>query len=144
MADALLLGAVEALVLAPVFYYWSGRDGRTDVSFLPILLSATVLPAAVALAVAYYVYFWGWRGATPGQRFFDLSVEGEDGGGPIGPGRAALRFLGYLLSAASLGVGFLMIAFTGSGLHDRIAGADRPATEREPPFGDQALDVRPR
>ena len=49
-------------------------------------------------------------------------MEAEDGGGPLGPGRAALRFLGYLLSAASLGVGFLMIAFTGSGLHDRIAG----------------------
>jgi uncharacterized RDD family membrane protein YckC len=122
LADALLLGAAEASVLAPVVYYWSGRGSGGDVAFLPILLSATVLPASVALAVAYYVYFWGWRGATPGQRFFGLTVEAESGSGPLGPGRAALRFLGYLLSAASLGVGFLMIAFTGSGLHDRIAG----------------------
>ncbi len=122
LADALVLGAGEAVVLAPVFYYWSGRGDRADVSFLPVLLSATVLPAAVVLAVGYYVYFWGWRGATPGQRFFELIVESEEGFSPIGPGKAAARFLGYLLSAASLGVGFLMIAFTGSGLHDRIAG----------------------
>ena len=45
----------------------------------------------------------------------------EAGQGPIGLARAALRFLGCLLSAASLGIGFLMIAFVGDGLHDRIA-----------------------
>ncbi len=125
LADALLLGAAEAVVLAPVFYYWSGYElprMPVEVSFLPILLSATLLPLAGVLGIGYFVYFWGLRGATPGQRFFDLTVEAEDGGYPIGPGKAGLRFLGYLLSAASLGVGFLMIAFTGSGLHDRIAG----------------------
>jgi uncharacterized RDD family membrane protein YckC len=125
LADALVLGAAEALLLVPVFYYWSGRAmprALSDVSFLPILLSILVLPVAGALAAAYYVYSWGVRGATPGQGFFELVVEDEDGRRPIGPARAALRLLGYLLSVASLGVGFLMIAFTGSGLHDRIAG----------------------
>ena len=86
------------------------------------MLALTLVPLAAGLGVAYYVYSWGIRGATPGQRFFELTVESEDGQRPIGLGRAGLRFLGYLLSLASLGVGFLMIAFTGSGLHDRIAG----------------------
>jgi uncharacterized RDD family membrane protein YckC len=125
LADALVLGAAEALLLAPVFYYWSGRTvPRTlsDVSLLPILLSVLLLPVAAVLAAAYYVYFWGVRGATPGQGFFELVVEDEEGRRPIGPARAAVRLLGYLLSVGSLGVGFLMIAFTGSGLHDRIAG----------------------
>jgi len=31
------------------------------------------------------------------------------------------RALGYLLSAASLGIGFMMVAFSGRGLHDRVA-----------------------
>jgi uncharacterized RDD family membrane protein YckC len=92
------------------------------VPFVPILLSVTLILLAGGIGAAYFVYFWGLRGATPGQRFFDLAVEGEDGRYPIGPGMAALRFFGYLLSGASLGVGFLMIAVTGSGLHDRIAG----------------------
>jgi uncharacterized RDD family membrane protein YckC len=125
LADALVLGAVEAVVLAPIFHYWSGRTlPRTlgDVSFLPIMVSVLLVPLAGAFAVAYYVYSWGVRGATPGQGFFELVVESENGERPIGPSRAALRLVGYLLSLASLGVGFLMIAFTGSGLHDRIAG----------------------
>jgi len=125
LADSLVLGAAEALVLAPVFYYWFGRSlPRTpgDVSLLPILVSVLLLPLAGAVAAGYYVYSWGVRGATPGQGFFELLVEADDGQRPIGAGRAALRLLGYLLSVASLGVGFLMIAFTGSGLHDRIAG----------------------
>ncbi len=124
IADALVLGAAQALVLAPVFYYWSGRalPGAPTEALLPIVVSLTLLPLACVLGVAYYVYGWGMRGATPGQRFFELTVESEDGRRPIGLGRAGVRFLGYLLSVASLGVGFLMIAFTGSGLHDRIAG----------------------
>jgi uncharacterized RDD family membrane protein YckC len=116
---------MEAVVLSPVVYGWSGRELPpilTGIPFLPILLALTLFALGGALGAAYFVYSWGTRGATPGQRFFDLSVESEDGRRPIGPGRAALRFFGYLLSAASLGVGFLMIAFTGSGLHDRIAG----------------------
>src|SRR5262245_53960176 len=59
LADALVLGAGEAVVLAPVFYYWSGRAlPRTlgEVSFLPILVSVLLVPLAGAFAVAYYVY----------------------------------------------------------------------------------------
>jgi uncharacterized RDD family membrane protein YckC len=35
---------------------------------------------------------------------------------------AAARLIGYICSGLVLGVGFLMIAFQGRGLHDRIAG----------------------
>jgi uncharacterized RDD family membrane protein YckC len=51
-----------------------------------------------------------------------LEVEGEDGSRPPGLSRAFLRLLGYGLSACLFGVGFLMIAFSGRALHDRIAG----------------------
>src|SRR4029453_11087622 len=104
LADALVLGAVEAVVLAPIFHYWSGRTlPRTlgDVSFLPIMVSVLLVPLAGAFAVAYSVYWWGVRGATPGQGFFELVVESENGERPIGPSRAALRLVGYLLSLAS-------------------------------------------
>ena len=71
----------------------------------------------------YYVYFWGVKGATPGKRLLGLAVVTEDGT-LADPGSRArcCALLGYLLSAACLGIGFLMIAFGGRGLHDRIAG----------------------
>jgi uncharacterized RDD family membrane protein YckC len=124
LVDAIVLSAAEAIVLAPVVYVWRTRGvtASGEVSFGPILLSLTLLPVAVVLACIYLVYGWGARGGTYGQGYFDLRVEAEDGGYPIGMGRAWLRLVGYLLSVASLGVGFLMVAFTGSALHDRIAG----------------------
>jgi uncharacterized RDD family membrane protein YckC len=72
--------------------------------------------------ISYYVYYWGIRGATPGKRLLGLTVQGEDGSQPIGATRAAVRLFGYLVSAALLGAGFIMVALGGRGLHDRIAG----------------------
>ena len=77
---------------------------------------------AALLGVLYHLYFWGVRGTSPGKELLELQVESDDGRCPIGLSKAALRLLGYLLSGASLGIGFLMIAVGGDGLHDRIAG----------------------
>jgi uncharacterized RDD family membrane protein YckC len=76
---------------------------------------------AAVLGAGYYVYFWGVRGATPGKRAAGIAVEGVDGTAPIGVGRALLRLLGYVLSGTLLGIGFLMIAIGGHGLHDKLA-----------------------
>ncbi len=48
------------------------------------------------------------------------TVDGE----PIDFGRALLRYIGYLASGLTLGIGFLIIAFNREkrGLHDYIAG----------------------
>ena len=90
--------------------------------FLPIVATVGLGTLAALLGALYYVYFWGARGSSPGKELLELRVVAEDGSSPIGLGRAGVRLLGYLLSAASLGIGFLMIAFGGEGLHDRIAG----------------------
>ncbi len=120
LVDVLAVLAGEALLLGPLTYYWWSRE-LSEVSFLPVLASVTLSVVGVLLGAAYFVGFWGLRGATPGKELLGLRVTDEDGGSPIGLGRAALRFLGYLLSAASLGIGFLMIAAGGGGLHDRVA-----------------------
>jgi uncharacterized RDD family membrane protein YckC/predicted nucleic acid-binding Zn ribbon protein len=124
LIDAILVTALQAVVVAPIGYYWWTRDAtRTpEVPFFPILGSVTLVLLSALLGLAYYIYFWGSKGATPGKEFLDLRVEGESGTFPIGLPRAALRVFGYLLSTAALGLGFLMIALRGHGLHDRIAG----------------------
>jgi uncharacterized RDD family membrane protein YckC len=123
--DTVFVLSGQAAILAPVAYYWWAREApRTpaEVSFLPILTSVALVPLALLLGALYHVYFWSVRGATPGKELLDLRVEAEDGSSPIGLARAGLRVFGYVLSLASLGIGFLMIAFGGGGLHDRIAG----------------------
>ena len=123
--DAVFVLSGQAVLLAPVGWYWWAREApRTpaEVSFLPVFASATLLPLALLLGVLYHVYFLSVKGATPGKELLDLRVETDGGASPIPLGCATLRVFGYLLSAASLGIGFLMVAFGGSGLHDRIAG----------------------
>jgi uncharacterized RDD family membrane protein YckC len=118
LVDTLIVAAGQALLLGPL--YWASLD-VSEGSFLPVLKSVTLAVLALLLGAVYFVGFWGRRGSTPGKHLFDLRVTDEAGRSPIGLARAALRFLGYLLSAASLGIGFVMIAFGGDGLHDRIA-----------------------
>jgi uncharacterized RDD family membrane protein YckC len=124
VVDGVFVASGQVILLAPAGWYWWAREiPRTpsDVSFLAVLASATLVPLALLLGALYHVYFWSVRGATPGKELLDLRVETEDGVSPLPLGRAALRVFGYVLSAASLGLGFLMVAFQGAGLHDRIA-----------------------
>ena len=124
LVDGVFVLSGQAVMLAPVGWYWWAREAPrspADVSYWPVLASVTLVPLALLLGALYHVYFWTVKGATPGKELLDLRVEAEDGTSPIGIGRASLRAFGYLLGVASLGVGFLMVAF-GGGLHDRVAG----------------------
>lgn len=125
LVDGVFVLSGQAVMLVPVGYYWWSRELPStpgEVSFLAIAASVVLVTLAVLVGALYHVYFWGVRGASPGKELLDLGVETEDGATPIGIGRASLRLLGYVLSVASLGIGFLMIASGGGGLHDRIAG----------------------
>jgi uncharacterized RDD family membrane protein YckC len=121
LIDIGLVGLAQAVLLVPLFWTWSG-SARDDVGFVSVLLTMLALLATFAGGMGYLIFFWGTKGATPGKRFFGLRVESVDGVYPIGIPRATVRALGYLVSGLFGGVGFLMIALDGDGLHDRIAG----------------------
>lgn len=79
---------------------------------------------AIILAVLNLGVLPGLTGLTLGKWATGLRIERNDGA-TIGIGRAFLRhFVGYPLSLALLGIGFLMAAVSvhGRGLHDIIAG----------------------
>jgi uncharacterized RDD family membrane protein YckC len=125
LVDAALVSVLDSILIVPVFWYWWEREVPRDpsqVPFLPILLSIGAMPIAALVVATYFVYGWGQKGATLGKRLFGLVVEGRDGAYPIGAGRALVRLLGYAASGLTLGLGFLMIALVGEGLHDKIAG----------------------
>ena len=76
-----------------------------------------------AVGIVYTIGFWTAEGATPGKMAMGLritTVEGE----PVDFGKAVLRYIGYFVSGITLGIGYLMIAFTREkrGLHDLMAG----------------------
>jgi len=81
---------------------------------LTILVVATndaaVGPAVQSLLFVelfvYFTYFWVWRGQTIGMLAWDLRLE-NDGGTPLRLSQALLRFVGALLSFATLGVGYV-------------------------------------
>lgn len=87
---------------------------------------------------AYHVIGWSLYGRTWGKALMGMRVVQADGSSPEF-GHSLLRILGYFISTASLGSGFLMIALDArrQGLHDKIAETyvvpDKPATS--PPLG---------
>jgi uncharacterized RDD family membrane protein YckC len=68
-----------------------------------------VLGSAVnlLLGLAYYAYLEGSpSGQTVGKRAMSIRVIDFNGGGPIGPGRALIRYIGRIVSAIPCGLGY--------------------------------------
>jgi uncharacterized RDD family membrane protein YckC len=79
---------------------------------------------AIVLAIVNLLVIPGLTGFTLGKWATGLRIERKDGGN-VGFARAFLRhFIGYPISFALFGLGFLIAAVSvhGRGLHDMIAG----------------------
>lgn len=76
-----------------------------------------------ALGAAYAIYFWVNNGATPGKQMMRLKVVAADGGALLTPGAAAVRYIGYIISAIPLGLGYLWVLWDPKreAWHDKIA-----------------------
>lgn len=105
------LGAylIDAIILAIVQYLFS----LIGLDFLSYIVG-----------IAYCVVFWVLKnGQTPGKMALGLQIVTVNGE-PMNWGKAIVRYIGYMVSAIILCIGFIMIAFDDQkrGLHDRIAG----------------------
>lgn len=87
--------------------------------------AASGLNALVALA--YYTYFEGSSGQTPGKRMLGIRVidAGASDGRPIGYGRAAIRHVMSYISGIALLLGFLWMLWDRERQtwHDKVANA---------------------
>lgn len=84
---------------------------------------ATAFLLQTTVGAIYTLFFWITKGATPGKMALSMQIVMEDGQ-PLTGGAAVLRYIGYYVNVLTLGIGYLMIAFTREkrGLHDYIAG----------------------
>jgi uncharacterized RDD family membrane protein YckC len=81
--------------------------------------------AATGLVIAAGTLLcWRHQGATPGKIAVGAKIVDAETGGPPTTGRLVIRFLGYIVSALPLYLGFVWIAFDRrkQGWHDKIAG----------------------
>jgi uncharacterized RDD family membrane protein YckC len=87
----------------------------------PIDLGSLVIALVPLLVFAYNVGFWWLTGQTPGKWLLGIKVVAV-GGGRLKLRRAALRQIGYVISAIPCYLGFLWILGRNRrGWHDRIA-----------------------
>jgi uncharacterized RDD family membrane protein YckC len=77
----------------------------------------------LAITIGYFTYLHGSTGQTIGKMICQLKVIQENGE-PLSYGKSFLRWIGYLVSAVVLNIGFLWVAFDKNkqGWHDKIAG----------------------
>ena len=101
---------------------WTLESPPRDLLDLALVLLAT-LGLAFALHIVYHVVLVGGCGQSLGKMALGILVVRRDGGA-VGYGRAGLRCLGGLLSAASFGLGYAGVLFTAErrGLADWLAG----------------------
>jgi len=96
----------------------------------PFSLGKLLFVSAPVIVSLYNVVFWWLKGQTPGKWLLGLRVVAL-GGGKVGLGRAAVRFVGYLFSALPFYLGFLWILGPERrGFHDRLAGTEVVYTRR--------------
>ena len=128
--DAIIIGIpilILAVILGVVMGVAMGASGTTSdtaVNTASQGVGSLVELIAFVVSVGYFVFFWG-RGQTLGMRLFHLRVADATTGAPIGYGRAALRYLGYVISAIVCYVGLIWAAFDArkQGWHDKMANS---------------------
>jgi uncharacterized RDD family membrane protein YckC len=112
-----LVFAIVARLVPSLFGLAGGR-----IQFGPLNL-AMLLSVAAFWIFTYFAVFSALTWATPGQAAMGLSVLNFDGALPTGQ-ECLLRGFGYLVSIASVMLGFLWAAMDSDGLawHDHISG----------------------
>jgi len=86
-----------------------------------LLFQVGLTAVSLVIALAYYVFFLGRYGATPGKMACRIRVVTADGA-PVSYGRATGRFFAELLSGLICYIGYLMAGFDDERrtLHDHI------------------------
>lgn len=123
LVEQLLFGAMYGV------YYLIARTEHSVLkpyatAFDPILEQGVSVLVYSAIALPYYIWTTYRFGMTPGKRCLDIRVVNAADGAPITLRQSVIRCLGYTVSYAALGCGFLMAAFhpRKQALHDLFAG----------------------
>jgi uncharacterized RDD family membrane protein YckC len=131
LADAAIPLIVENILFGSMYavYFVLTRIHHAELksyddAFDPVLEQVVSCVVALAVGLPYYIWSTYRYRATLGKKALKIQVVRMADGGPITLTQSWLRCLGYVVSYATLGCGFLMAAFHPQKrcLHDLIAG----------------------
>ncbi len=90
-----------------------------------MLPDTTANGLGVAIGLAYFTYFEGSTGQTLGKRALGIRVADQRGGEVIGFGRAAVRYVGRIVSTLPLFLGYLWMLWDAEKQtwHDKFASS---------------------
>jgi uncharacterized RDD family membrane protein YckC len=116
LIDGILLGIISS-AFTPVW----GPQFTTTGNQIAVHAGSNAIGTLVGLI--YFVGFWAWRGQTVGMMPFNMQVVSVTDGKKIDVVRGLLRYVGYIISAIPLLIGFIWAAFDArkQGWHDKIA-----------------------
>ena len=121
--DIVIIGVIGTVVLAVigVLIAAAGTNDRGLLAGIGFLLAFLVW---FAFYVAYFPYFWARTGQTPGMKVMKIKVVRDADGGPVTPGPAILRLVGYWISSFVIYIGFIWVLIDKRrrGWFDLIAG----------------------
>ena len=92
---------------------------------LTVILKTPGYFIGIAIGLAYFIYFEGSpSGQTLGKRALGIRVIDYSTGGPLGYGKAFLRYVGRIASGAICALGYLWMLWDKEKQtwHDKIAG----------------------
>ncbi len=132
MIDGFIIGMISLvlMIIAGIAYIAGAMSGNGGALMAKIAdpaqmasLTLWIWAFSIILNIAYFAYFHGSTGRTPGKRLLGLQVVAEDGT-PLSYGIAFLRSVGYLVSSLVFCLGYIWIGFDKKkqGWHDKIAG----------------------
>jgi uncharacterized RDD family membrane protein YckC len=120
--DVIIVGIIQSIitVIAGAPFIFSEFTYNPATMATQYALSSTV---GLLVGIAYFVYFWGTTGQTPGKMAVGIKIIGKDGTFPIGYPMAFVRYIGYIISSIICMLGHLLILVDedNQALHDKIA-----------------------
>jgi uncharacterized RDD family membrane protein YckC len=119
--DSLLIGFITAPILIWYYGFDSYLEPEAATTFIRGPFDFVVSYVLPAIAV---VIFWIARSATPGKMLLSLKIVDAKTFGPITPGQAIGRYLGYYVSMFGLFLGIFWVGWDPrkQGWHDKLAG----------------------
>ncbi|MDO8473454.1 MAG: RDD family protein [Dehalococcoidia bacterium] len=96
--------------------------GAADPLEFPPVLRASFMGLIGVFSIFYFPWFWRHGGQTPGKRALGIKLIRTDAR-PLAWRASWVRFLGYVVCTAGIGVPFIMVAFDSrkQGPHDKMA-----------------------
>jgi uncharacterized RDD family membrane protein YckC len=116
--DAIILGIIGGVIIAIFGVNVSDPNAMQSGRYR----GAQALDLLISFA--YFTALWTTMGGSLGQRIFGMRILDANTGAPIGFGKAALRWLGLLVSFLVCFIGVIWVAFDSrkQGWMDKIAG----------------------